>query len=317
MKILISGGAGFIASHVADAYIDAGHEVVIVDNLSTGYKHNLNPRAKFYEADICSLELDKIFEEEKPEIVNHHAAQISVPGSIQDPLNDAEINVKGLIRILENCVKNKVKKIIYISSGGAIYGEAEEYPTTEKYSPRPLSVYAINKMVGESYLYFYQHQYGLNYTVLRYANVFGPRQVSHGEAGVVSLFIEKLLNNEIPSVYVYPDEPEGMIRDYVFVKDVVKANLLVLEKGENDAFNIGTCVETRTLQLFNEIVTQLGLRVAPVFGEARQGDLHRSLISFRKAQRVLGWEPSFSLSEGIMQTIEYFKKKHTVIPDLG
>ncbi|MFA5484193.1 MAG: NAD-dependent epimerase/dehydratase family protein, partial [Candidatus Cloacimonadaceae bacterium] len=198
MKILITGAAGFIASHVADACIDAGHELVIVDNLRTGYKRNLNPRAKFIEMDICDPAIDDVIAVEKPDIIDHHAAQISVPLSIEDPLTDAEINVKGLINLLQAAVKHSVKKIVYISSGGAMYGEAEEYPTPETYSPRPLSVYAINKMVGEDYLYFYNQQYGLDYTVLRYANVYGPRQVSHGEAGVVSIFVEKLLKGETP-----------------------------------------------------------------------------------------------------------------------
>ncbi|MDD2331425.1 MAG: NAD-dependent epimerase/dehydratase family protein [Candidatus Cloacimonetes bacterium] len=309
MKILITGAAGFIASHVADAYLNAGHEVVIVDNLSTGYRHNLNPRARFFEADICSAELDEIFESEKPEVVNHHAAQISVPLSVKDPLLDAEINVKGLIRILQNCVQQKVRKVIFISSGGAIYGEADEYPTTENYQPKPLSVYAINKMVGESYLYFYHHQYGLNYTVLRYANVFGPRQVSHGEAGVVSIFVESLLAGKAPNLYVYPGEPEGMIRDYVYVKDVVKANVLALSLADLEAVNIGTCIETTTLGLYNEIKGQLRSNLNPTFGPAREGDLHRSLINYEKAKKVLGWKPDYSLAQGISETIEFFKTR--------
>ena len=231
MKILITGAAGFIASHVADAFIEAGHEVVIVDNFRTGYPKNLNPKARFYELDICDPRLEDVFAREKPDLVDHHAAQISVPLSVEDPLTDAEINVKGLINILENCVKYQVKKVIYISSGGAMYGEATEYPTSETYNPKPLSVYAINKMVGEDYLYFYRHTYGLDYTVLRYANVFGPRQVSHGEAGVVSIFVEKLLAGETPTLNAYPEEPNGMIRDYVFVKDVVRANLAALDQA--------------------------------------------------------------------------------------
>lgn len=309
MKILVTGAAGFIASHVSDAYIAAGHEVVVVDNLSTGYMHNVNSKARFYKVDICSEALDEVFEKEKPDIVNHHAAQISVPLSVKDPLNDAEINVKGLIRLLQNCVKHSVKKVIYISSGGAMYGEATEYPTTETYNPKPLSVYAINKMVGENYLAFYNHQYGLNYTVLRYANVFGPRQVSHGEAGVVSIFIELLLQNQTPNVYVYPAEPEGMIRDYVYVKDVVKANLIALSHGHNDAFNIGTQIETTTMQLYNEICTQLSSQIRPNIGEARLGDLHRSLLCYDKAKGVLGWTPDYSLSKGIAETIQFFREK--------
>ena len=309
MKILVTGGAGFIASHVTQAYLDQGHEVVVVDDLSTGYRHNLDPRARFYKLDIRDPQLAEIFANEQPDLVNHHAAQISVPLSIEDPQFDASVNVLGFINILQCCVKYRVKKVIYISSGGAIYGEADEYPTTENYHPTPLSVYAINKMAGEHYLHLYHHQYGLNYTVLRYANVYGPRQVSHGEAGVVSIFIEKLLQGLIPTVYAYPDEPEGMIRDYVFVADVVRANLLALHEGNNDRFNIGTCVETTTTQLYNTIQWKLGLDVPPHRGEARKGDLRRSMLDYSKAYRVLGWSPIYNLEDGVKETIAYFQKQ--------
>lgn len=308
MKILITGAAGFIASHVADAYIAAGHEVVIVDNLSTGNLRNLNPKAKFYNIDICDPALEQVFAGEQPDIVNHHAAQVSVPLSISNPLHDAEVNVKGFINILECSVKHKVKKVIFISSGGAVYGEATEYPTTETYLPKPLSVYAINKMNGESYLYFYKHQYGLNYTVLRYANVYGPRQVSHGEAGVVSLFVERLLAGITPTIYRYADQPDGMIRDYVYVDDVVRANLMVLEKGEGEAFNIGTCIPTSTVSLYREIKRLMNSTIEPPFGEARQGDLRNSMLDYSKAKTTLGWEPQTSLTEGLTHVIEYFTR---------
>ena len=308
MKILITGGAGFIGSNVADAYLRAGHKVIIVDNLVTGKRRNINPEAVFYEMDICDENLSQIFEKEKPDIVNHHAAQISVPLSVEKPLLDITSNVYGWVNVLQNCINSGVKKVIYISSGGAIYGEAEEYPTTETYNPKPLSIYAINKSVGENYLYFYRYQYGLAYTVLRYANVYGPRQISSGEAGVVSLFTEKLLKGDIPTIYRYDNEPDGMIRDYVYVGDVVKANLLALKNGEGEAFNIGTCLETKTKDLYWEIAKQLGINEEPHYGFARKGDLHRSLLSYKKAKRVLGWEPEIGLSEGISQVIKYFKE---------
>lgn len=309
MKILVTGAAGFIASHVADAYLELGHEVIIVDNLYTGYLHNVNPKAKFYQIDVCSPELEKVFAIEKPDIVNHHAAQISVPLSVKEPLLDAEVNVKGFINVLENCVNHNVKKVIFISSGGAIYGEAEEYPSTETCPTKPLSPYAINKMVSEDYLYFYNHQYGLNYTILRYANVFGPRQVSHGEAGVVSVFIEKLLANEQAYLYAYPDASDGMIRDYVYVKDIVKANVIALSAGKNEAYNIGTGIETTTGALYREIASQLGSDIKPIPGAARAGDLHRSLLNSAKAKQVLNWTPDYSLAQGIAETIEYFNNK--------
>ena len=307
MKILITGGAGFIGSHVADACLEAGHQVVVVDDLSSGNFANLNPAVKFYQLDIRDPALDEVFAAEKPDVVNHHAAQISVPRSVTEPLLDAQINILGLVNVLENCVKHHIKKVIFISTGGAIYGEAEEYPTTEDYPPQPLSVYAINKFAGENYLRFYQHQYGLEYTVLRYANVFGPRQIAQGEACVVSIFVEKLLQDSAPTIYAYPDAPEGMIRDYVYVKDVVRANLAVLDRGSNEVFNIGTCEETTTSQLYKTILWQLGKKIQPLKGPARKGDLRRSMLDNSKAFKELGWSPIYSLEDGIRETVTWFK----------
>ncbi|HPK83744.1 MAG TPA: NAD-dependent epimerase/dehydratase family protein [Candidatus Syntrophosphaera sp.] len=309
MKILITGGAGFIGSHVADACLEAGHQVVVVDDLSSGNFANLNPAVKFYQLDIRDPALDEVFAAEKPDVVNHHAAQISVPRSVTEPLLDAQINILGLVNVLENCVKHHIKKVIFISTGGAIYGEAEEYPTTEDYPPQPLSVYAINKFAGENYLRFYQHQYGLEYTVLRYANVFGPRQIAQGEAGVVSIFVEKLLQDSAPTIYAYPDAPEGMIRDYVYVKDVVRANLAVLDRGSNEVFNIGTCEETTTSQLYKTILWQLGKKIQPLKGPARKGDLRRSMLDNSKAFKELGWSPIYSLEDGIRETVTWFKAR--------
>ncbi|NQU14227.1 MAG: NAD-dependent epimerase/dehydratase family protein, partial [Desulfobacteraceae bacterium] len=184
MKILVTGGAGFIGSNVVDGYVRAGHEVLVVDNLYTGKRSNVNPEARFYELDIRSQEVVKVMEKERPEVLNHHAAQMSVPDSVSDPIFDADINIKGLLNLLEAAVQYKVKKVIFISSGGAIYGEASEYPTSEDCEPKPLSPYAVTKYCSEHYLAFYRHQYGLDYTTLRYANIYGPRQVRHGEAGV-------------------------------------------------------------------------------------------------------------------------------------
>ena len=309
MKILVTGGAGFIASHIVDKYIELGHDVVVVDNLSTGFKHNVNPKAKFYEIDIRSKELEQIFKEEKPDIVNHHAAQISVPVSVKKPELDAEVNAIGFLNILQNCVKYKVKKVIFISSGGAVYGEAEEYPTTENYDPKPLSPYAIHKYVSEKYLYFYNHQYGLKYTVLRYANVFGPRQIPHGEAGVVSIFITNFRDNKKTYLYAFDEEPDGMIRDYVFVRDIVNANVLALDRGELDAFNIGTGLETTTGQLYREIALQMNTQIEPVREGARPGDIRRSCLNIDKAKNEFGWGPKYTLSDGVKETIDFFMKK--------
>ncbi len=308
MKILVTGGAGFIGSNVVDKFIELGHQVIVVDDLSTGFKHNVNPKAKFYELDIRSKELAKVFKVEKPDIVNHHAAQISVPVSVQDPEFDADVNVKGFLNILQNCIKYKIKKVIFISSGGAIYGEAEEYPTTEKYDPKPLSPYAINKFIAEKYLYFYHHQYGLNYTVLRYANVYGPRQIPHGEAGVISIFITNFRDKITSHLYSFPEELDGMVRDYVFVKDVVHANVIALEKGNLDAFNIGTGLETTTGKLYREISKQMKVNIDPIRGDARVGDIRKSCLNIEKARNILDWKPEYSLEEGIKHTIQFFIK---------
>ena len=314
MKILVTGGAGFIGSNVVDGYIRAGHDVVVVDNFFTGKKSNLNPKATFYETDIRSPEIGEIFQREKPEILNHHAAQISVPASVTDPLFDADVNIRGFLNLLENAVKHKTRKVIFISSGGAIYGEAEEYPTSEKYLPKPLSPYAISKFCSEHYLAYYRHQYGLQYTILRYANVYGPRQIPHGEAGVVSIFMTNLLEGKPSILNHFPDEPKGMIRDYCFVGNVVKANLKALTQGEGDFFNIGTGKETKTLDLYNviyeavrEIKPDLPQALSRLSTQAaRPGDIRRSCLVVDKAKNGLGWRPETDLATGIRLTLQWW-----------
>ncbi|MFZ0448041.1 MAG: NAD-dependent epimerase/dehydratase family protein, partial [Desulfatiglandaceae bacterium] len=286
MKILVTGGAGFIGSNVVDGYIREGHEVLVVDNLSSGKRSNVNPDARFYELDIRSREMGALLERERPAIINHHAAQISVPASVSDPVLDADINIKGLLNLLQGGVKIGVKKVIFISSGGAIYGEADEYPTTENYPPKPLSPYAVSKYASEHYLNYYAHQHGLKYTTLRYANVFGPRQIPHGEAGVVAIFMDNLMKGKTSILNHFPDSPDGMVRDYCFVGDVVKANILALTKGTGEFMNIGTGVETRTLQLYRTILDafeKLHGKASPSFSTpeqklARAGDLARSCL---------------------------------------
>ncbi len=315
MKILVTGGAGFIGSNVVDGYIEKGHSVVVVDNLFTGKKENLNPAATFYEVDIRSPEIATIIEKERPEVINHHAAQISVPASVEDPCFDADVNVKGLLNMLEASRKNGVRKVVFISSGGAIYGEADQYPTTEHYSPQPLSPYAITKLVSEYYLFYYYHQWGLAYTILRYANIYGPRQIPHGEAGVVAIFMNQLMKNQTCTLYHFPNEPSGMIRDYCFVGDIVKANLLALDQGENDMFNIGTEKGTNTLDLFRiifkeveKIKTDLDSTLQEPKRElARPGDITKSCLVAEKAGNVLGWRPETSLAKGIKATLEWYQ----------
>jgi len=311
MKILVTGGAGFIGSNVVDGYVEAGHEVLVVDNLSGGRRSNVNPNAGFYEMDIRSGEIDALMEREKPDILNHHAAQISVPDSVSDPLLDADINIKGLLNLLESASKHKVKKVVFISSGGAIYGEASEYPTSEAYQPIPLSPYAVSKYSSEHYLAYYRHQHGLNYTTLRYANIYGPRQIAHGEAGVVAIFMDNLIKGRQSILYHFPNDDKGMVRDYCFVGDVVKANLAALTKGMGDFFNIGTGVETKTLELYNVIFNafkDLRPDVAdslsiPVRQAARPGDLTLSCLVVEKARSSLGWSPETGLKEGIKKTL--------------
>ncbi len=316
MKILVTGGAGFIGSNVVDGYIREGHEVIVVDNLSTGKKENLNPKARFYKVDIRDKEMEDIIKEERPEIINHHAAQISVPDSVKDPIYDADVNIRGFLNILEASIRYGVKKVIFISSGGAIYGEAEEYPTSENYQPRPISPYAITKYASENYLAYYRHQYGLEYTTLRYSNIYGPRQIPHGEAGVVAIFMENIMNNRKSILYHYPEDRDGMIRDYCFVEDVVDANIKALKNGNGECFNIGTSVGTKTYHLYKLILDtykQMGFHVSEDIAEpqrmpARPGDIRRSCLVIEKAKRILGWYPKTSLKEGILKTWKWWLK---------
>jgi UDP-glucose 4-epimerase len=309
MKVLITGGAGFIGSHVADAYLAAGHEVVILDNLSSGKRENLPARARLYLLDLGARELAEVFAEERPDIVDHHAAQISVTASARDPLEDARTNVLGMLKLLEACRSLPVKKFIFASTGGAIYGDTDLLPTPEDHPPRPLSPYGIHKWLGEQYLRYYAHQHGLSYTVLRYANVYGPRQNSEGEAGVVSIFFARLSRRETPALFAYPGEQDGMVRDYVYVEDVARANLEAAGKGDGETVNIGTGVGTTTGALYRAIAGQFQGAPEPKREPARPGDLRRSLLDVRKAERVLGWKPRVALGEGLRRTGEFFRSR--------
>ena len=310
MKILITGGAGFIGSHVVEAYLSAGHDVVVVDDLSTGSKKNLPAGVPFYLMNIGSPELAKVFELEKPQVVNHHAAQISVTVSAREPLRDATVNGLGLLNVLECSRGAGVKKFIFISSGGAVYGEAGTERLTEDHPPSPVSPYAIHKLLGEHYLKFYGLQYGLDWTALRYSNVFGPRQNPLGEAGVVAIFIGKVLAGQIPVVNAFPEEPDGMARDYVYVEDVARANLLALEKGAGEAVNIATARDVRTRELLAAICRITGKELKYTRGGPRPGDIRSSCLDNSKAARVLGWKPGFSLDEGLGRTVSWFSATH-------
>jgi UDP-glucose 4-epimerase len=305
MKILVTGGAGFIASHVADAFITAGHDVVIIDNLSTGKIENINPKAKFYQLDILDEKVKDIFQTEKFDLVNHHAAQMDIRKSVADPLYDARVNILGTLNLMQNSVDFNVKKFIFISSGGAAYGEQEIFPAPEIHPTRPLSPYGVTKLTGEKYLYFYHTTYGLQYNVLRYANVYGPRQSPHGEAGVVAIFTTRLLNGESPVI----NGDGKQTRDYVYVGDVVRANVKLLDFHQNETFNIGTSIETDVNQIFNHLNLLCGLNQPEQHGPAKKGEQQRSVIDYTRATQLLNWKPEMDLVNGLKETVEFFKKR--------
>ena len=274
MKILVTGGAGFIGSHIVDAYINQGHQVLIIDNLATGVKENLHPQAKFFELDIRSPDAAKLIKTENPHLINHHAAQIRVDIAAKDPILDADNNIIGFLNLLQAAKDTQsVKKIIFASTGGAMYGP-KPTPFVETMIPQPLSPYGISKRAGELYLYFFKQQYGINYTALRYANVYGPRQNPHGEAGVISIFCDKLLTGQQPVI----NGDGKQTRDYVYVSDVVEANLLATQKDVTGEFNIGTAIETDVNQIYDLIKTTLGSNVAATHGLPRPGEQQTSSI---------------------------------------
>lgn len=305
MKILITGGAGFIASNIADRYLELGHEVVIVDNLITGQRKNIPAAAKFYQMDVCDEKIKNVFEAERPDIVNHHAAQLDVRKSVADPVYDANVNILGSLNLLQNCAKFKVKKFIFASTGGAIYGEQDYFPADESHPTRPISPYGITKLTTEKYLHFYSLSYGLQYTVLRYANVYGPRQNPHGEAGVVAIFCKKMLRKEQPMI-----NGEGtQTRDYVFVGDVVKANELALTRGDAKIYNIGTGIETDVNELFRRIAGMMEHPVKEIHGPGQPGEQMRSVLDASYIEKELGWKPMVDLEAGLRKTVEFFRKQ--------
>ena len=302
LNILVTGGAGFIASHIVDAFIENGHNVTIIDNLTTGREENINPKAKFYNVDIRN-DLTQIFEEGKFDVVNHHAAQIDVRRSVTDPIYDAGVNIIGTLNLLQNSVKFGVKKFMFASTGGAVYGEQDYFPADENHKLQPLSPYGISKLAVEKYLYFYNEVYGLKYTILRYANIYGPRQNPLGEAGVVCIFLDKILANEQPIINGSGEQT----RDYVYVKDVVKANLLTLDEEESEIYNVGTGIETSVNELFKLINQNFDNSIKEVHGPAKPGEQMRSVITSEKLFKKFGWKPSTKLEDGLKETIDYYK----------
>ena len=314
MRMLVTGGAGFIGSHVVDRYLAEGHEVAIVDDLSSGRRANAPDQATLHEFDIADPKLATVFDEFRPELVNHHAAQISVTVSARDPLLDARVNVLGLLNVLENCARTGVGHVIFISSGGAIYGDTEMRPTPETVIPDPVSPYAITKLVGEHYLRFYALQHGMSSTVLRYGNVYGPRQDPHGEAGVVAIFCRTLLRGEAPTIYAYPDEPAGMSRDYVFVGDVAEANVAAarraasVTRGACRPFNIAGGNAIRTRELFETLRDAANADVKAKQAPARDAELKESCLNVERAAAELPWQAATSFRSGLEQTLAYFQQ---------
>lgn len=307
MKALVTGGAGFIASHVVDAYVGAGLEVAVVDDLSRGSRKNLRPDTRFYQIDIRDrLALKTVFEKEKPDIVNHHAAQMDVRRAVDDPSFDAECNVLGSIHLLTLAIEHGVRRFIYASTGGAIYGQPRVLPATEETPVRPLSPYGVSKHTVEHYLFMYDQVHGLPYVVLRYGNVYGPRQSSKGEAGVVAVFSEQILQNVTPTIY----GDGSKTRDYVAVSDVARANLKALEKGEGEIFNIATGKPTTDYQIFIAVRDALGQGPRePLYAAKRPGEVDHIFLDAGKARSGLDWVAETELRDGINKTAQWFRER--------
>jgi UDP-glucose 4-epimerase len=305
VKIVVTGGAGFIASHIVDAYLEAGHEVHIVDDFSTGQKANVNSKATLHRVDIAENEAAQLIGQIKPDVLSHHAAQMDVRHSVADPTFDARVNILGFINLLEAAKNSGVKKVIFASSGGAVYGEQEVFPAAESHPTHPASPYGVSKRAGELYLSYYHQAFGLPYIALRYANVYGPRQSTKGEAGVVAIFISQLLAEKPPTI----NGDGKQTRDYVFVGDVVKANVAALETSHLGGINIGTGRETDVVTLCRMLQQRADSKVEALYGPAKTGEQMRSCLDISLAARVLDWRPNIGLEEGLTQTLAYYREK--------
>lgn len=302
MKVLVTGGAGFIGSNIVDALCAEGHQVVVLDNLTSGKREQVNEQAILYEADITDPKVAEILYKERPEVINHHAAQIDVRKSMVDPAFDARVNIVGLLNLLEAGRVSGVKKVVFASSGGAIYPDATTIPTSENYPPCPQSPYGVSKLSGEYYLAMYQRIYGIAAISLRYGNVFGPRQDPHGEAGVVSIFIGKLFAKETPTIFGDGEQQ----RDYVYVGDVVETNTTALSTSVTGTFNIGTGQGVSVNTLLRKIQEQMGTHIQAHYAPPRLGEAKVSVLDSTLARHKLLWEPKTTLEEGLKKTVEFF-----------
>ncbi|TDI71646.1 MAG: NAD-dependent epimerase/dehydratase family protein [Bacteroidetes bacterium] len=306
-KIVVTGGAGFIGSHITDALISAGHSVHVVDDLSGGIRDNINSSATFHELDIRSEDVARLFQQEKFEVLVHHAAQMDVRRSVADPRYDSDVNIGGLLNLMEAGRMAGLQKVLFASTGGAIYGEPDYAPQDENHTLRPLSPYGIAKFCSEKYLEYYRHAYGIEYVALRYGNVYGPRQNPHGEAGVVAIFSERMLSNEP----VYINGTGEQTRDYVYVEDVVQANLLAMDHSNSDIFNVGTSVETSVNELFSTIRDAIDPSIVENRREGQPGEQKRSVLSYSKASEILGWKPSIDIVTGLRRTVDWFRNRES------
>jgi UDP-glucose 4-epimerase len=301
-NILVTGGAGFVGSHIVDAYIAAGHNVVVVDDLFTGHEKNVNSKAIFHNLDVRDARIEKLFQEYKFDLVNHQAARGNVRASMEDPMTYADVNVRGAVNLLECCRKYCTRKIIYSSTGGCVYGEPRYLPADEEHPLQPRDPYGASKASYELYLPVYQMNYGLNYTILRYPNVYGPRQDPFGEAGVVSIFIGQMLRNVQPTI----NGDGEQLRDYVYVSDVVRANVLVMDRGDNDVFNVGWGKGTSVNQIFHALKKVLNADVPEEHGPPKLGEVRETYLNSERARQKLGWVPQVTLQEGLKRTADYF-----------